>query len=135
MKKRLGILVALIALAGVAHAGHRPEDGDEPLRQPPPAVESPTAGAPVGTASKAQIYTWREKGVLHAVSNPSDVPPRYSRRVQPPGADPRIVLMEPEAPAAGAKPAGAVRKGKHAVPAHRPAAARRKRAAPAVEKE
>jgi len=126
MKKWLCTLVVLITLSGIAHARHRPDDDDEDLPPSPPVGTTPSAAAPGGgTANGAQIYTWKENGVLHAVSNPSDIPPRYSKRVESKEAHPLIIRMVPEAPPPGAtKPAGAVQRGKKSTlrkhaPSHR----------------
>jgi hypothetical protein len=133
MKKWLCTVVVLITLSGIAHARYRPND-DEEDSPPPPAGTAPTATAPgSGTADGARIYTWEENGVLHAVSNPSDIPPRYSKRAESAEANPLIIRMVPETPPPP-NPAGTAQRGKKAstrkhAPSHRkkpPAAVRDK---------
>ena len=137
MKKWFCTLMTLVMLSGVAHARHHHEDDDDAPPPPAPASapasqQTPAAGS--GVPNGAQIYVWKERGVVHAVSSPSDVPPRYSKRAQSPEADPRIVRMEPEgAPPGTVKPAAVKGKVKKSGTARKHAPVRRKRPAPSGE--
>ena len=82
--------------------------------QPPPQ-QSSTAGAPppAFAPGASPILVWKEGNTLHAVNNLSDVPPRYSKRVESADKNPLMIRMV----AAGVRPAAAksakkLRKGK-----------------------
>ena len=88
--------------------------------QPPVSPPAPSEGTQPANAagSGTPIYVWKEKGIVHAVSSPGDVPARFSRRVEGPSEDPQIIRMRPELPPPGA--VHAVKKAKGKKP-HRPA--------------
>ena len=117
MKRWPYAVLAALMVSGIANAATRhepiiarpqrsavavtPTDGAPAIPAPPPATAPAAAGGTQPAAAPgggAPIYIWKEKGVIHAVSNPGDVPPRYSRRAEGPNADPLIIRMLPEGP-------------------------------------
>jgi hypothetical protein len=128
MKIWLSAALVVAMLAGMAGAEdenhprisrHRPKSpgpqgttatAPAAVPSPPPAVSTPAgpstgnaspAGVPPGAPSGGQIYVWKERGIMHAVSNPSDVPPRFSKRAESLDPNPQIIRMLPEGPFPG----------------------------------
>jgi hypothetical protein len=99
---------------GIAATAPAPAPAMAAPAQPPPQQAAP-AGAPSTPSAPgaSQIFVWKEGNTLHAVNNLSDVPRRYSKRVESADKNPLMIRMVAEGvrPAA-AKSAKKLRKGK-----------------------
>lgn len=67
-----------------------------PTQPPPPVPAGGTTAPATPGASESQIFVWKEGNVLRATNNLSDVPPRYSKRVESVDGNPKVIRMVAE---------------------------------------
>ncbi|MBT0653537.1 hypothetical protein [Geomobilimonas luticola] len=73
-----------------------PASGVPAIPPSPPAQAGGATTPATPGASESQIFVWKEGNVLRATNNLSDVPPRYSKRVESADGNPKVIRMVAE---------------------------------------